>query len=101
MKTKRGIYLKLNESEYKFSFKGLTFYFSSKKYLQKFVENLTNYIDFETEKFKVKYGININFDTLFMISLYKKIEKRGFRIYDNINKKEILENVKFSLNFIK
>ena len=26
---------------------------------------------------------------MFMLSLYKKIEKRGFRVYDEENKKEI------------
>ena len=40
-------------------------------------------------KIHIKYNININFDILLMISYYKKIEKRGFRIYDEENKKEI------------
>ena len=38
---------------------------------------------------KVNIILNINFDNLFMLSLYKKIEKRGFRVYDEENKKEI------------
>ena len=44
MKTSRGIYLNLKESEYSFSFHGLIFYFSSKQYLEKFANNVQNYI---------------------------------------------------------
>ena len=43
----------------------------------------------ETYKLQVKYNINLNLDFMLMISLYKKIEKRGFRIYDARNNKEI------------
>jgi YHS domain-containing protein len=87
--TAKGICLNLNESEYYFKIKGLVFYFSSEFYRKKFVDEFENYLERETFKLQVKYNMNINFDILFMISLYKKIEKRGFRIYDEENKKEI------------
>ena len=87
--TAKGICLNLNESEYYFKYKGLIFYFSSEFYKKKFVDNIQNYIENETFKLQVRYNINIDFDVLFMISLYKKIEKRGFRVYDEENKKEI------------
>ena len=89
MKSARGIYYDLNESEYFFKYKGLIFYFSIEFYKKKFAEEISNFIETETFKLQVKYNMNINFDILFMISLYKKIEKRGFRIYDEENKKEI------------
>lgn len=89
MKTAKGICLNLNESDYYFKYKGLIFYFSSEFYKKKFANNIQNYIENETFKLQVKYNTNINFDILFMISLYRKIEKRGFRIYDELNKKEI------------
>lgn len=89
MKTAKGICLNLNESEYCFKYKWLIFYFSSEFYKKKFADNIQNYIENETFKLQVKYNTNINFDILFMISLYRKIEKRGFRIYDELNKKEI------------
>ena len=90
MKTTRGIYLNLKESEYYCNLKGLTFYFSSKQYLEKFINNVENYINTETMKMKVKYNIIISLDLFFMLSFYKKIEKRGFRVYDHLNKKEIM-----------
>ena len=87
--TAKGICLNLNESEYYFKYKGLIFYFSSKFYKKKFLEEISSFIETETLKLQVKYNININFDILFMISLYKKIENRGFMVYDEENKKEI------------
>lgn len=87
--TVKGICLNLNESEYYFKYKGLVFYFSSEFYKKKFADEISSFIETETLKLQVKYNININFDILFMLSLYKKIEKRGFRVYDEENKKEI------------
>lgn len=89
MNTIRGICLNLNESEYYFKYKGLIFYFSSEFYKNKFANTIKNYLESETLKTQIKYNININFDLLFLISYYKKIEKRGFRVYDEENKKEI------------
>lgn len=89
MKTAKGICLNLNESDYFFNYKGIIFYFSSEFYKKKFVDNIQNYIENETYKLQVKYNINLNIDVMLMISLYKKIEKRGFRIYDARNNKEI------------
>lgn len=89
MLTVRGICLNLNESEYYYKYKGLIFYFSSEIYKNKFANTIKQYLENETLKIQIKYNVNINFDILLMISYYKKIEKRGFRIYDEENKKEI------------
>ena len=51
-------------------------------------------------KLKVKYNIIISIDLLLMLSFYKKVEKRGFRVYDNLNKKEITENVGLITNIL-
>lgn len=96
MKTLRGIYLNLNESEYKFTFNALTFYFSSKFYKEKFINEFQNYIKKENEKNFIKYKINCSNDIYYLISFYKKVEKRGFRIIDENTKKEITENVIFA-----
>ena len=45
MLTERGICLNLNESEYKLTLDGITFYFSSKVYLEKFKNFLLKKLD--------------------------------------------------------
>ena len=87
--TIKGICINLNESEYYFKYKGIVFYFSSEFYRNKFANQVQDFIERETFKLEVKYDINIQYDLMFMIALYKKIEKRGFRIVDDENKKEI------------
>lgn len=93
--TVKGICFDLKESPYYFKDKGIVFYFSSEFYRKKFVNNFETYIEEETFKLQSKYGITINFDLVFMISFYKKIEKRGFLIYDEVNKKEITQSCGF------
>lgn len=93
MKTENGVYLDLKESEYSVKKLGLTFYFSSKFYMEKFLKNVEIYTHNETLKIYNKYHVTFNFKIFLAISLYKKIEKRGFRIVDNISKKELNRNV--------
>lgn len=100
MKTVKGIYLNLNESDYCFNFKGLSFYFSSKMYMEKFKENVLYFVEQETIKFEVKYKMTINLDLYFMLVLYNRIEKRGFRVYDNINNKELSRKSVFITNIL-
>lgn len=90
-----GVYLNLIESEYKFSFQGLEFYFSSKLYLDKFANNFQSFINSETLKLKGRYQISLNCDIYLMIAFYKKIEKRGFLIKDLQTGREINKNVMF------
>ena len=92
MMTKNGICLNIKESYYHVIRYGLIFYFSSKLYLDKFVQNVDNFVNEESCKLKNKYKLNFNFDTFFAISYYKKIEKRGFYIYDDVAKKELSED---------
>lgn len=80
MQTKRGIYLNLKESVYKFKYGRLVFYFSSQSYLTKFKLVYSEYIKNETLKIQLKYGGIIWCDEMLLLTLYKKIEKRGFRV---------------------
>lgn len=80
MLTRNGIQLNLKESEYTFVFGDYMFYFSSVFYKEKFISDLPLFISSEVIKLKNKYKINIDGDLFFAISLYKKIEKRGFYI---------------------
>ena len=91
--------MNLEESEYIYNYGKLRFYFSSEFYLKKFSDMLEEYIKLETKKLEVKYGINIEGSLYFAISLYKRIEKRGFKITDMINNIDLLdEKIIFVMN---
>lgn len=97
MRTKNGIELDLKESKYKSNFNGYEFYFSSEFYKYKFEERLTPYIMVENAKIKNKYGVRIFLHEVLAISLYKNIEKRGFRVVNCYTGDEITENATFTL----
>ena len=96
MQTRNGIELNLNESKYNFKFLGLVFYFSSVFYMEKFKKEVLTYLHVESIRLKNRYNINLLLNRCLAISLYKKIEKRGFRIVDEHTKKEIEENEIFT-----
>ena len=80
------VYQDINESPYYVEIDDFTFYFSSDFYRKKFKNSVYSYVKEEEFKLRNRYHIlNINFFNLLkevlMISLYKKIEKRGFRVY--------------------
>lgn len=99
MKTARGIYLDINESDYYYDYKigslSLRFYFSSKVYCEKFKKRLPDYllkkkIKFfgydENPVFTMKlYSSRPVLENLFYnwsIEFYKSIEKRGFKVIE-------------------
>lgn len=92
MKTGK-VYLNINESDLSVMKSGLIFYFSSEFYQNKFMENVDNYINDEILKIQNKYKINCSFEIYLMLSYYKKIEKRGFKVFDDVNKKYLSPNV--------
>lgn len=78
--TKRGIYHNLNESEYAISNSEVALFFSSRFYLNKFLDEYKNY----RNEFKIRLQRSMNIDKMNVdlmadIHLYKQIEKRGFR----------------------
>ena len=80
MKTRKGIYLDLDESDYKYRVGEYVFYFSSKLYRDKFIEKSSNYLNQELIKFKLKYKLTLSDSKIFLFTLYGKIEKRGFKV---------------------
>lgn len=84
------IYNDLNESTYIFEYEKLKFYFSSQFYMEKFIRNYEIFLKSETNKLKVKYRCDVSFDYLILLLLYKKIEKRGFKV--KLNDFDIKEN---------
>lgn len=89
------IYNDLNESSYVFKYDKLNLYFSSKFYMNKFIKEHHDYIKNESDKLKVKFKCSVYADELFLLLLYKKIEKRGFRV--EYQGKEIDENYYFDI----
>ena len=80
------VYNDINESTYNFSYDNMTFYFSSKFYKEKFENEYINYLKEETDKLRIKFKCNIVADYMILLLLYKKIEKRGFRVIYKDNK---------------
>lgn len=91
MKSARGIYYDLKESEYfaclDINSERIILYFSSNFNRKRFLENVGEYIHNENLKLSIMYKIDIDATKLLILSFYKKIEKRGFRVL--INDKEI------------
>jgi hypothetical protein len=77
--TQRGIYHNLKESEYVASNNEVTFFFSSKLYLHKFLDGYQQNRDHFMEKLTKIANTQLNMNTLADVSFYLSIEKRGFR----------------------
>lgn len=92
IKTTANIYLDINDSDYIVSVNDYNFYFSSEFYRDKFLTIKENYVELENKKLKTRLNVNVDFNLIFLISLYKKIEKRGFKIINNKTNKEIKAN---------
>lgn len=94
------IFYNIDESTYKVEFNNFTFYFSSLLYQRKFTRELSSYVNDESYKIRTKYQNHIEASEYLALSLYKKIEKRGFNVlYKGL---KIEENTSFqiSLSFL-
>lgn len=94
MKSVRGIYYDLKESDYfvkmNINNEEILLYFSSLFLKKKFLDNIGLYTHNENIKLSCNYKIDIDATKLLILSYYKRIEKRGFRVY--INEKEIIND---------
>ena len=94
LKSSFGVYYNTLDSEdYYFIFEDLKIYFSSMYNLTRFKERLSHYIYEENQKIINKYKIRIDLTLYLILSLYKSIEKRGYKILrigsnDNLVEKE-------------
>ena len=93
------VFYELEESTYRLDYKRLTFVFSSKFYIDKFKKEIDNFVKIEDKKIYSKYKVMLNTEEYLALSLYKRIEKRGFKVY--FLGSEIKENESFSINPIK
>lgn len=77
------VYHDIEESNIYLDVGTIRFYFSSNLYKTKFEKIHKEYVKNEKIKFNLKYKTFLYDDDFLYILLYKKIEKRGFRIYNN------------------
>jgi len=98
IKTLNGIELDLEKSNYKYKFYNYIFYFSSEFYMNKFKNEVQEFIMIETIKLQNKYKVKLNISLYLAVSFYKRIEKRGFRIVHKSNGFLIDETNVFSCN---
>lgn len=92
------VYNNINESPYSFKYDDIEFYFSSNFYREKYIKQYSEFLNQETIKLRLKYRCFINADLMILLLLYKKIEKRGFKVlYKN---KELEENYYVDCNII-
>lgn len=95
------VYYDLTKSDYRYKFKRFDFIFSSKFYIMKFERELLKYVNYETDKLIKRYGIYLESDEYLALSLYKKIEKRGFMVLYNNKFIEPNQTFSVSLSFDK
>jgi len=80
-KTVRGVYHNLNKSEYTISNGEVVFFFSSRFYLEKFLEEYEGErIIFDKRISKALKDNPYNMNLLSDLTLYASIEKRGFKV---------------------
>lgn len=81
MKTKRGVYHNIEESDIDLYLDGFILYFSSNTLKGRFIAKYDEYYKRKTEYLSKVYPID--YTPIIILSLYKNIEKRGFRVYYN------------------
>lgn len=100
MLTRNNIELDIKSSNYTFEYENSIFFFSSEFYLNKFKTELPDYVYSESIKLKNKYKLNLSCNLFLAITLYRKIEKRGFYIYSKNEKRIIKEDSLFFINIL-
>ena len=94
-KLRRVVYNDINDSTYYLDVGKARLYFSSEFNKTRFLNNYFIYVQEECKKIENKYHVKINANYYLLFAFYKKIEKRGFRIENNITGKRINENLTF------
>lgn len=83
------IYYNIDESIYIYHTDNYIYYFSSKFYLDKFVEELKTNRSELKYKLSSRFNIEINCIDYFDFILYSKIEKRGFKVDNKITREVV------------
>ena len=74
------VFYELENSPFFLRIEDFMLYFSSDFYKKKFEEGYKDYIRNETLKLNVRYKMIVYADEMLLLSFYKTIEKRGFKV---------------------
>lgn len=85
MITKNGICYDLSRSPYVCSVANWTYYFSSPSHMNKFKSNISSNRDWLNDSMSRRFKFTMSLDLLADLSLYRKIETRGFRVCCDLN----------------
>lgn len=91
------VYNDINDSTFYIDVGKARVYFSSEFNKQRFLKGYILYIKEETNKLEKKYHVKIGANYYLLFAYYKKIEKRGFRIENNITGTRMNENSTFMI----
>lgn len=89
------VYNNIENSNFFIDVGKLRIYFSSEFNKNRFLKNYKNYIDEENAKLENKYHVKIVANYYLLVAYYKKIEKRGFRLENNVTNARVNENLTF------
>ena len=74
------VFYELNDSPFFLRIDNFVFYFTSKFYMEKFNSEYKDYLREETLKLNIKYKMMVYADEMLLLSFYKTVEKRGFKV---------------------
>ena len=92
---KKLIYNDIEDSKYYVEIGKLRLYFSSEFNLDRFTRGYEKFIKEENLKIENKYQVNLLCNYYLLISYYKKIEKRGFKVENAITNARVSKNLTF------
>jgi hypothetical protein len=99
MRSRRGVYQNIYESDYPFTVGDTTFYFSSivnrQRFMDKYLQEMDRFNLAANRIYKNKYFLV--FTQLSLVHLYRKVEKRGFYLIVKGEEVKCLENLRFHL----
>ena len=95
MLTRNGVCYDLTLSTFRTTVNGLTFVFSSKPHLDKFVNKVNENRDIVNYSLTRRFNVAVDVSQLADIVLYRKIETRGFLIVTNEGIELCRENLKY------
>ena len=89
------VYNDINDSTFYLDVGKARLFFSSEFNKQRFIRSYKDYILEETKKLEKKYNVKIVANYYLMFAIYKKIEKRGFRVENNVTGALVSKNCTF------